>query len=189
LQAAKLGLEAGKIKLTTPAGVSQEVPLDAVTRFDFSAGKVAYLSDLDPERATFTPLVGLKEPPAGLEAFYQYRRDIGFEESPLRLDGKTYRKGLALASRTELVYRLPGKFRQFRAMVGIDDAVRETGNVHLEIKGDGRILWQGDVRGSEPARELELEITGVKRLEILADYGADQDIGDRLDLGEARVSK
>jgi alpha-galactosidase len=122
-------------------------------------------------------------------AFYAYRRDVGFEQNPLRLDGKEYKKGLALASRTELVYKLPGKFRMFRATVGIDDRVRDTGSVHVEIRGDGKPLWQADVRGTEPARELELQIAGVKLLEIVADFGENLDVGDRLVLGEAQVTK
>lgn len=176
-------------KVTTPSGISLEVSLEQVARFDFSSGKIVYLSDVEPESATYVPFLGLAEEPQSFREYYQYRRDIGFEQNPLRLDGKTYRKGLSLASRTMLVYKLPGKFRLFRTVIGIDDSVRETGDVRVEIKGDGKILWQGEVRGSDPARELELEIGGVKRVEILADYGAGLDIGDRLDLCDARVTK
>jgi hypothetical protein len=182
-------LDAGSVKLSTPAGVSLSLPLEEVARFDFSSGKIAYLSDLQPESATYVPLLDLKAQPAALREFYQYRRDVGFEQNPLRLDGKVYRKGLSLQSRTVLAYRLPGKFRLFKGIVGIDDSVRETGDVRVEIKGDGKTLWQGDVRGSDPARELELDVAGVKRLEIVVDYGAGQDIGDRLDVCEARVTK
>ncbi len=107
----------------------------------------------------------------------------------MALDGTTFRKGLALASRTSVAYRLPGKFRVFKATVGIDDSVRPLGSVRLSIVGDGKTLWQGEVRGSEPASELEVDMGGVKRLEIVADYGDGLDTSDRLDLCEARVSK
>lgn len=96
---------------------------------------------------------------------------------------------MALQSRTVLSYHLPGKFRRFKATVGIDDSVRATGNARLEIKADGKMLWQGELRGSEPARELELDVSGVRRLELVADYGDDLDTGDRVDLGDARVTK
>jgi hypothetical protein len=135
------------------------------------------------------PLLGLAEEPAAFKAFYHYRRDKGFDHSPLKLGGKTYGKGLSLASRTELVYRLPGRFRKFKAVVGIDDSTRETGDVLVQIVGDGKPLWQGEVRGGEPPRELEFEIEGTKRLEIVVDYGKGLDIGDRLNLCEARVTK
>ncbi|HEX3727560.1 MAG TPA: NPCBM/NEW2 domain-containing protein [Pirellulales bacterium] len=177
------------LRLTTPAGIEVSLDLNQVTRFDFSTGKIAYLSDLEPQRAQFVPLVGFKEDLAAVTEFYRFRRDIGFGESPLRLDGKTFRKGLALASRTTLSYKLPGKFRLFKTTVGIDDSTRDVGNVRLVIQGDGKTLWEGEVRGSEPARNLEIEIAGIKRMEIVVDYGDDLDIGDRLDLGDARVTK
>lgn len=184
-----LELSAGVLKIATPAGISLSLGLDDVVRFDFSAGKIAYLSDLAVDSATYVPFLGFKEPLPSIAEFHQFRRDIGFEQNPLRLDGKVYRKGLSLQSRTVLSYKLPGKFRLFKSVIGIDDSVREAGNVRMEIKGDGKILWQGDVRGVDPARALEVDIAGVKRLEIVADFGADLDIGDRLDLGDARVTK
>jgi hypothetical protein len=189
LQLRSLELAGDQLKLETPGGTTFELPLAEAVRFDFSSGKIAYLSDLDPENAEFTPLVGFAQPPQGLLGYFEYRRDIGFDQNPLKLDGKEFRKGLSLASRTELVYKLPGKFRVFRASAGIDDTTRETGSVHLEIKGDGKLLWQGEVRGDEPAQQLEVEIGGVKRLAIVADYGAGLDVGDRLDLGDAQISK
>jgi len=177
------------IKLTTPSGVQLQWPLDQVNRLDFSTGKIAYLSDLEPETVTFVPYLGFRKDPVSVRDYFKYRRDQSYEQNPLRLDGKVYRKGLSVQSRTVLTYKLPGKFRQFRCVLGIDDSTKETGNAQVEIKADGRGLWQGEVRGSEPARELELDLAGAKRLEILVDYGADLDIGDRVDLCDARVTK
>ncbi len=189
LQMQSVELLGDKLKVETPLGTAHEIPLDRVARFDFSFGKIAFLSDLEPETVSYTPLVGFDQPPQGLLEFYAYRRDTGFEQNPLRLGGREFHKGLSLASRTELVYKLPDRFRQFRATVGIDDATRETGSVRLEIKGDGKRLWEGDIRGTDPPQELNLEIGGVKRLEILADYGEGLDVGDRLDLVDAQVTK
>jgi hypothetical protein len=179
----------GAVNVTTPSGIKIKLPLEEIARFDFSTGKIAFLSDLQPDSAVYLPYFSLKPDLPVLSEFYQYRRDVGFEQNPLRLDGKTYRKGLSLQSRTTLSYKLPGKFRLLKSVAGIDDSVRETGSVRLEIKGDGKTLWSGDVRGSEPPRELEVEIAGVKRLEVIADYGEDLDIGDRLDLADIRVTK
>ncbi len=182
-------LDEGRLNLVTPGGIALTLPLDEVTRVDFSAGKIAYLSDLDPERMEYEPYFGFRQALPVLDEYYAYRRDAGFENQPLALDGTTYRKGLALQSRTTLTYRLPGKFRVFKAVVGIDDDVRATGDATLAIKADGKTLWQGEVRGGEPARELELELGGARRLEIVADYGPAQDVGDRIHLCEARVTK
>jgi hypothetical protein len=189
LEFREIELKHDQLEVQTTAGTRHKLLLGDVLRFDFSFGKVAFLSDLEPESVTFTPLVGFEQPPQGLLSFYEYRRDMGFEKSPLRLDGKMFRKGLALATRTELVYKLPDKFRLFRSTVGIDDSTREAGSVRLSIKGDGKVLWEGDVRGTDPSQELELNVAGVRRLEILADYGEGLDVGDRLDLGDAQVTK
>jgi hypothetical protein len=185
----KLNLADGKLSVSTPLGAAVEMPLDQVARFDFSSGKLAYLSDLEPDAVEFTPFIRFQQPPAGLLEFYRYRRDVGFENTPLRMDGKVHKKGLALASRTTLVYKLTDDYRLFRATAGIDDSTRETGSVRLAIKGDGKVLWESEVRGTEPPHKLELPVDGVKRLEILVDYGENLDVGDWLDLGDAHVTK
>ncbi len=178
-----------RLQLSTPGGAKWDVPIGEVTRMDFSAGKVAYLSDLDPQRVEYEPYFGFREAVPAVAEYYAYRRDAGFENHPLVLDGTNYRKGLALQSRTTLVYRLPGKFRVLKAVVGIDDKVRATGDAQLTIRADGKTLWAGELRGSEPPRELELELAGARRLEIVADYGPSQDVGDRVILAEIRVTK
>ena len=123
----------------------------------FASGKIAYLSDLPVAERFVRAVFRLQGRTAGARASsYQFRRDIGFEQSPLRLDGKTYRKGLALASRTTLVYKLPGKFRVFKATVGHRrQRAANWATCSLEIKGDGKTLWRGDVAASEAPRELE----------------------------------
>lgn len=187
--AAKLSLDGELLKLTDISGLTFDVPLDQVFAIDFSAGKIAYLSDLEPESAAHVPFVGFAEEPEGLRDFYHYRRDQSFDHSALKLAGKTYRKGLALASRSTLTYKLPGKFRWLKCWAGIDESARETGEVHLRIMGDEKPLWEGDVKGSETPRELALDVTGARRIEILVDYGAGLDVGDRLNLCDLRVTK
>ncbi|MGD9723406.1 MAG: NPCBM/NEW2 domain-containing protein [Pirellulales bacterium] len=187
--AATVTIDGANVRFKTPGDVELSLPPESVSRMDFSSGKIAYLSDLDPEAVNFVPFFGLKQELPALTAYYGYRRDQGFENQPLLLDGREHRKGLALRSRTTLVYRLPGKFRVFKATAGIDDAVRSVGNAALTIKADGQTVWQGDIRGREPVRELEVNLDGAKRLEIVVDYGDDQDVGDYVNLADARVTK
>jgi hypothetical protein len=189
LTVASATLDDVQLTLSIGSGAKWSVPLEEVTRFDFSAGKIAYLSDLDPEKAEYVPLFGFRKELPVLEQYYSYQRDGGFENRPLALDGVTYRKGLALQSRTALSYRLPGKFRLFKAVVGIDSDVQATGDAVLSIKADGKPLWEGELRGGEPPQELELELGGARRLEVVVDYGREQDVGDRVNLCEARVTK
>jgi hypothetical protein len=122
-------------------------------------------------------------------AWYAPRQDQNLQSGPLQIDGKRYAKGLAMHSRTELVYRLADRYRRFVAVVGIDDTARPRGNVRLVISGDDRVLFEAVVAGTDVPKPIELDMTGVRRLSILADFGDDLDVGDHLDLCEARLLK
>ena len=188
-QVQSIALAGDQLTLTTPAGLKLTQPLSNLERLDFSSVNTQYLSAMEPVAFQFAPYFPAKtDLPILIEA-NKPRRDIGFDGLALKLDGKSYSKGLSLHSRTEVGYRVPGKFRHFKTLVGIDDSVRPAGDVQLQIRGDKKLLWEGRVRGSEAARPLDLDITGVKRIDILVDFGADLDVADVLDLCEARVTK
>ena len=174
---------------TTPLGLEVTRRPAEVARIDFSQGKITYLSDLEPESVVWTPYFGTGKGQPTLSGFFAPRKDRGLDPGPLQLGGKRYRKGLALHSRTKMVYRLPGPCRRFKATVGIDDRVRPQGNVRLVIQGDERVLLETVVAGTDPPMPIDLDVTGVRRLGILVDFGGDLDVADHLDLCEARVAK
>lgn len=187
------------IRLSTPAGVELSWPLEDIHWVDFSAGKLLYLSEMEPVTEQWTPLVAL---PSGAElanSFGKPRRDRSAFGGPLTLlaaDGhafsesqlRQFSKGLALRSRTELSYRLPTGFRRFLAEAGIDPATSTNGQVRLEIYGDERELLGIDIAGHE-LQSIEVDIAGVKRLKIIVDYGQNFDTGDWLNLCNARIVK
>lgn len=178
-----------KLAWTTPGGVKFERPLDDIQSLDFSLGKVRYVSDLKPDSVVWTPFFAQAPVSPTLERFYAPRMDRNFDNNPLQLKKTIYAKGLALHSRTELVYRLPEAFGRFAAVAGIDDAVAPKGNVRLVIRGDDRVLFDSAIRGSDPPHDIELDIAGVRRLAILVDYGDAFGPGDHLILGNARILK
>ena len=73
--------------------------------------------------------------------------------------------------------------------MGIDDSVPSIGFVYVEIKGNGRTLYSGNVRSSDRPVELNLDVRGVRDLDILVDFGDNLEICDHLDLCEARLIK
>ena len=78
----------------------------------------------------------------------------------------------------------------FQATVGIDDSVRETGSVQLSrSRATARRCGRATFAAASRPTSWSWTSAGVKRLEIVADYGDDLDIGDRLDLGDAQVTK
>jgi hypothetical protein len=184
-----IALVDSQYKLTTPAGVELSVPASQLAQLDFSAGKVRYLSDLEPDSQQTAHYFASREPLESWEEYFRLRRDSGPEHGPLRLAGKSYPKGISAHSRTVLAYRLPGEFRQFEALVGVDDEAGSEGAAVVEIRGDGKPLWRGASRAGQPPQALSLPVAGVRRLEILIDFGDDLDIADFVDLCEARVTK
>ena len=196
-----LALADGGISLETIAGVKARVDLDSVRKFDFSAGKIAYLSDLEPLNVEWTSDIPLAKPLESERLLYLPRRDRGFlKGSKLKLvttDEKghvaprEYEKGLAIHSRTLIEYNLPGEFQHFLAEAGIDASVRDAGgHVRLVISGDGRELFSRDVSADETEPiSIELPVAGVRRLSILVDFGQRLGTGDHLNLCNARVTK
>jgi hypothetical protein len=180
---------AEKLDWKTPTGLAVQRPLDQVAQIDLSRGKIVYLSDLKPESATYTPYFGMeKELPARLQ-FFRPRQDQGLDSKPLKLAGKTYTKGLAMHSRTEMVYLLPGKFSKLEALAGIDDEFRPRGNVRLVLRGDDKVLLEATLTGADAPKPIDVDLAGVKRLTVLVDFGEEMDVSDHLDLCNARIIK
>jgi hypothetical protein len=185
---ARLDWSAG-LHWTTPAGLRLTRQPDQIARIDFSNGKIVYLSDLKPESVRWVPYFDAGKSSAVLEQFYAPRFDRGLASPQLLLDGIAYRKGLALHSRTEMVYRLPDRFGRFRAMAGIDDAVRPHGKVRLSIRGDDKHLLDLVITGNDAPRPIDLNLAGVRRLTIVVDFGESLSGGNYLLLCDARLNK
>lgn len=201
IAAAGVRLVDDSFAVTTTGDVETSWPLTAIAAIDMSAGKVAYLSDLQPASSHWLPLIGL--PPAatrilrageprfnqsanGGELALAYRDPNPAVGSP---EIKTFAKGLAVRSRSELTYRPPAGYTRFLAEAGIDPNDSANGNVLLTIYGDDRPLLEQSIDGSDAPVSLDLDVAGVKRLRIVVDYGKNLDTGDWLNLCNARIVK
>jgi hypothetical protein len=208
LKAEKVEWRDGKWELETPLLGPLSLAEGQLRTLDFSAGRVLYLSDLEPRSADWTPPATLPLVGSLLEG---YVRDRGFfaprlllEYPPESLDPSEatsagisrrveFRKGLAIRGNSQLAYRLPTGFRQFRAVAGIDPHARATGSVDLRILGDGKELLREKIVGDEPPREIACSVEGVRQLELEVDYGPQRPLemsgGGTLHLGHARLTK
>jgi hypothetical protein len=189
------------LQLTTLTGVNLRWPWAEITSADFSAGKLVFLSDLTPVSQSWQPLIALPAAATHASALGQPRIDRASVGGSLTLwypDGeqssasghaKSFSKGLALRSKTEIVYRLPRGFSRFSAVAGIEPASRSTGDVVLNILGDDHSLLERAVTGGDPPLPIDLNVDGVKQLKIIVDYGKNLDTGDWLNLCNARIVK
>jgi hypothetical protein len=167
--------------LQLAAGPSIVVPMKGVRVFDFSAGKLTWLSSLKPrdikhEFRFIDPAAPLKND-----------RDVWGEQ--LQLGNQTFSRGVCLRSKTVVRYRLNGDYSRFVSLMGIQHGY--AGDVRVEISADGQLLLTRDVTPQdEKPFAVDLDVAGKFVLEILVDYGkVESDIGDHLVLAEARLLK
>jgi len=173
--------------VTTVSGARITLP-DAKTlaKLDFSRGKLAYLSDLNPTRETMTLAT---EDDDQYARFARYRKDLNLDNQPIKLSGKQFAKGVALHAGTMLIYPLGGDYKEFRAVLGVDDGVETESRVDVIIEGDGRELFRGQVKAKDPPKPLAVDVRGVRDLRIIVRATGLLDFGAQVALADAKVSK
>lgn len=178
--AAQVALNDKGFQITTVAGMKLEYPRQAVARLDFSQGRLTYLSDLEP--------VKLIER-SNVERVERYRRDKNLDDGPLRIAKETYAKGLAVHSYTELVYDIGGQYKDFKAVLGVDPTVGGDSHVKVIIEGDGRQLFSEEFDRKTAPRTLTLDVKNIKQMRIVVASKGLLDLGDHLNIADAKVSK
>ena len=186
--AAKLTFRNGRFTIVTTVGVSVECPQRLVSRVDYSQGKVTYLSDLDPVKTTET---------SNVEAIEHYRRDRNLDNGPLQLtttvDGRaeaqTFAKGLAIHATAEMVYDVGGQYKELKGLVGVDPGVGGDSQVRVVIEGDGRELFAADVRRGHDVHKLDCDVKNVRQLRITVRPVGFLDLGNHVNLADARLVK
>ena len=116
--AAQVELSNDAVQIQTVAGVRHKLSADQLVVIDFASGNVIFLSDLQPLKLQWTPLLTSPAVSDSLARLFQPRRDRSLGGGKLRLRSaqdvqrtQEFDKGLAIHSRSELVYRLPDGFR------------------------------------------------------------------------------
>lgn len=146
-------------------------------RLRIEGGRRVYLSELTPDQVEEVGAFGVVWP---------WSRDHNLDGSPLKLGGVRYDRGIVVHSQAKLSWNLSGAFEHLHALVGIADIVADQGDCAASVLADGKEIWHRDsVKGGEKPFALELDLTGVRRLELHVDYGARYDIGDHLALADA----
>ncbi|MHC4916771.1 MAG: NPCBM/NEW2 domain-containing protein, partial [Planctomycetota bacterium] len=129
----------------------------------------------------------------GLPFVWQWRRDSDVFGKPLSLGGEKFARGLGVAAFTRLSYDIGGRYRKFKAEIGILDSVASGGKTTFRVLVDGKEVFSNAkkplTRGAKP-RAINADVTGGKLLELVVDFGPDSsDLGDIGGWGEARLIK
>ena len=172
-------LAQGKLRLRASFGVPLSLDVARVLSIEFRGGRLVYLSDIEPAQVKETPF---------FDIVWRHRRDASVDGHPLRIGGKTYRKGLGVHTRCRLVYALDGAYRSFITDVGIDDEVGDKGSADVRVLVDGKLKFERKaLTGRAAPLRIELDVAGAKRLTLIADFGPQLDIADHVDWANARL--
>ena len=175
--------EEGEVEIATPYFGTRKVPRSAVAEIRFASDRVTHLADLKP--------IEVKEH-GFFDTTFHHRHNLSAGGQPLRLDQREYKSGLGLHSFCELTYDIGGAYKTLVALVGIDDATGDRGDAALTVLGDGKPLTPQPLRlrGKDKPQSLRLTLTGVRRLTLRVDFGADAlDVGDHVNIVAARLIK
>ena len=159
------------------AASGQPVSGLATQRLRVDGGRRVWLSALTPAAISEEGAFGVVWP---------WQRDAGLDGGPLVLGGNRYAKGIAVHSAARLTWDLGGTYQRLRALVGIADLVAPEGDCVVILRGDGKDVWKRErVRGGESPIALDLDLSGIQRLELEIGLGQRYDIGDHLLLADA----
>jgi hypothetical protein len=151
-----------------PLDVSTPLPPDLV-----------YLSDLKWRAAAAT--------------FGQVRRDQSIDGHPLQIGGTKYPRGIGTHAESTIEYdlaKLGRSYGRFRSEVGVDSEVGPSGSVVFQVLADGKKVYDsGLLTGGQPAKTIQLDIAGVKRLKLIVRDGGDGIASDHADWAGARLSR
>ena len=142
--------------------------------------RVIPLTDREPIETTFVPYFSSQWP---------VMKNANVLRGPLALRGVTYSTGLGVHSRSLVTYQLDPKDREFRVVVGVDDAAGGQGSVRFGIELDGKRVWDSpELTGkSQPLPIRPISLAGAKKLTLIVDFGANADIADYADWCDAVV--
>jgi alpha-galactosidase len=118
-----------------------------------SHAETVLLSSLDLSKAT--------------QGFGSPQADKSVDQHPITIAGQKFDHGFGTHSIGALSVNLKGGSTKFHAVAGIDDETKGKGSVEFSVYADGKRLWtSGIIKGGQPGKIVDLDITGVQHLTL-----------------------
>ncbi|MBN8459836.1 MAG: glycoside hydrolase family 97 catalytic domain-containing protein [Verrucomicrobia bacterium] len=120
--------------------------------------------------------------------FSNTRASRSISDKPLTVAGTVYRRGIGTHAASGATFGADGKSPlRFRAKVGADDGPQESGSVVFQVFGDDRKLFDsGVLRKGDAARDVDVDLSGVRLIELRVTDAGDGMNCDHADWCEAR---
>jgi hypothetical protein len=179
LVAVKLAVaDTDSVVLTTSFDAKVSLKKDTLARLDFNIGKLTFLSDMEPVKVVERSGIGLVTP---------YRKDANLDGEPILLE-KQHAKGLSMHAHTELSYNLAGKYKEFKARLGVDIRTGNDSHALVTVYCDGEKRFS-EVVSPKGERDIALSVKDVSTLRIVVSSRNILDLHDHATLADARVSQ
>jgi alpha-galactosidase len=129
-------------------------------------------------------VVGLEE--LDISAFTsgwgENRRNLSVTEKPLSVAGTQYAKGLGSHADSKGHIRLDGKKGRFTAFVGVDDAAGAKASIVFYVfTNKGTAFNSGIMKKGDAAKPIDIDLTGITDLYVVADPTTDGNREDHAD--------
>lgn len=151
-----------------------------IARIDFSADRVIYLSDMDPENEEHIPY---------LDTTWPIARDRNFSNGPIRIGGQSFRKGIVIHSKTTVSYPLHSSYRRLQLTAGLERDAGPLGKAVLQFLVDEKLVKELVITAESAPTDVMIDVNRARHLTIVVDYGPLADLGDHVALGNARLLK
>jgi hypothetical protein len=179
VMASKIVLDGKNYQVTTPAGLKLAFDAEAIAKFDYNMGKLTFLSDMTPVKQVETNAAGL---------IHHYHKDLNLDGQPIRLKDQPYSKGISMHAYTELEFDLAGRYKDFRALLGVDDQVGGDSKAIVTIECDGNKVAEYKVTRAT-LQKIALDVRKINRLRIIVSSNNFLDLHDHVTMADAKVSQ
>ena len=116
------------------------------------------------------------------------RRDRSVDDRPLTLAGKAYASGIGTHANSSFEIGLDGNASRFRVTVGVDDETNGNGTVRFLVVADGKTLFDSKTMRKGDARTVDVDLTGVRLLRLVAEDAGDGIDNDHADWADASLT-
>jgi hypothetical protein len=118
------------------------------------------------------------------------QRNASVQGNPLTIDGQRFEHGLGTHAKSRIIIDLDGMCTRFGAFVGVDDEVDRypEASVEFVVVGDRKVLWQsGVLKAASPAVQVDVDVSGVRTLELIVTDAGDGNYADHADWADAKL--
>lgn len=105
--------------------------------------------------------------------------------NPLTVGGTVYKQGVGTHAPSTCKIATGGNARAFAAWVGVDDETDGKGTVVFRVVGDGKVLAEVAAKGGEGAKPIQVDLTGIRKVDLEVTDGGDDMHDDHADWCEA----